>query len=82
MEFLLKLLPVNVTKFAVSCGFTKEIFNTKILTRFVQLFYQLFYPCFKRGSVDYPIYPYLKIYMCYELDLFTRSASGYKMKIR
>ena len=43
---------------------------------------QLFYPYFKHGSVNYPIHSYLKIDMCYGLDIFSRSASAYKMKIR
>ena len=43
---------------------------------------QLFYPYFKHGSVNYPIYSYLKIDMCYGLDIFTGSTSVYKMKIR
>ena len=63
--------------------FAEEIFNIKLLTFFVQRKDdQLFYLYFKSQSVNYPIHPCLQIYMCYGLDIFTRSASVYKMKIR
>ena len=58
--------------------FTKKKFNIKLLTFFMQCKDdQLFNMYFNLRSINHSIYPYLKIYMCYVLDVFTRIASVY-----
>ena len=62
--------------------FTREFLTLKLLFFVQRKDGQLLYRYFKCRSVKCPIYPYLKIYICYGFDVFTRTASVYKMKIR